>query len=348
MSKIEKIIFQQLEQGEEIVLATILSHAGSTPRTAGTKMLIWPDRKIAGTIGGGVVEAEVIKAGQEIFRTGNAQIRVFDLTVANKADSIDMICGGRLEVLIERIEANPVNLGVFRRLLNTLRKGKKSLMVAALIQESNDIVKTERALLMADGSIEGALELPTSLSETLIEKFHRERSPAVVRFENRRFLVEPTFVPGTVYLFGAGHVSQKLAVLTAMTDFRTVVLDDREEFANKERFSDAEEIRVLSDFDRAFEGLEIDQESYLVIVTRGHSHDKTVLAQALRTEAGYIGMIGSRRKRDTIYKRLLNEGFTSDDLKRVHSPIGLSIGAETPEEIAISIIAELIEVRSEK
>jgi len=125
-----------------------------------------------------------------------------------------------------------------------------------------------------------------------------------------------------------------------------VVLDDRSEFANQERFPKADELRVLDRFENAFSGLSADSNSFLVILTRGHSHDRTVLAQALRTQAGYIGMIGSHRKRDTIYQSLRDEGFTNADLDRVHCPIGLDIGGETPEEIAVSIVAEMIEVHS--
>ena len=126
------------------------------------------------------------------------------------------------------------------------------------------------------------------------------------------------------------------------------MLDDRAEFANAERFAGADAIRVLSDFESCFEDLAIDADSYIVIVTRGHSHDKTVLAQALKAAPGYVGMIGSRRKRETLYGQLRNEGVAADDLNRVYSPIGVKIGAETSQEIAVSIVAELIRVRAER
>ena len=151
---------------------------------------------------------------------------------------------------------------------------------------------------------------------------------------------------GTVYLFGAGHVSLQTAILAKRVGFETVVLDDRMEFANRCRFSDADDVRVLASFEQAFEGLEIHADSYLVILTRGHLHDKTVLQQALKTPAGYIGMIGSRKKRDAVYRALEKEGFSSADFEKVHCPIGLSIGAQSPEEIAVSIVAEMIHARS--
>ncbi|QTA91950.1 XdhC family aldehyde oxidoreductase maturation factor [Desulfonema magnum] len=346
MSRLEQSIYQMIENGESVVLATILSRVGSTPRTAGTKMLIRSDGKIIGTIGGGLVEAQVMKTAPEIFKSANAQVRIFDLTASENAESVDMICGGRLEILLELIEPNPVNLEIFGNLLTFLQKRQKTLIVSALKTERGELKKVERCLLSDHGITHGDLSLSPSLSETLVKETEKERAPVTVTLENQKFVVEPYFTSGTVFLFGAGHVSQKVGFFSKMVDFRTVVLDDREEFANQDRFKDADEIIVLDSFEQALKELTIDKDSYVVIVTRGHNHDKTVLAQSLRTNAGYIGMIGSRQKRDTIYKALLSEGFTSEDLKRVHSPIGLSIGAETPHEIAISIISELIAARA--
>jgi len=142
-----------------------------------------------------------------------------------------------------------------------------------------------------------------------------------------------------------GH---KAFVLAAMVGFRVQVVDDRAVFANTDRFPDAEKIRVIADFDTALKGLPIDRNAFIVIVTRGHLHDQTVLMQALRTKAAYIGMIGSLSKRNHIFNALLKLGFTEADLKRVHAPIGLAIGAETPEEIALSITAELVQTRAKE
>jgi xanthine dehydrogenase accessory factor len=133
-----------------------------------------------------------------------------------------------------------------------------------------------------------------------------------------------------------------------MVGFRVWVLDDREAFANPERFPDAHQLKVLDGFERAFEDLEVTADSYVIIFTRGHLHDKIVLTRALATDAGYIGMIGSRRKRNAIYDALRAEGIPQAEIERVHCPIGLAIGAETPEEIAVSIVAEMISHRSKK
>jgi xanthine dehydrogenase accessory factor len=123
-------------------------------------------------------------------------------------------------------------------------------------------------------------------------------------------------------------------------------MDDRAEFANRQRYPEANTIKVLDNFDNCFP--ELGTDDFVVIVTRGHQYDRDVLAQALKTKAGYIGMIGSKRKREAIYRSLLQEGFTELDLQRVYSPIGLDIGSDTPQEIGMSIVAELVKARAEK
>ena len=151
----------------------------------------------------------------------------------------------------------------------------------------------------------------------------------------------------SLYVFGAGHVARPIVEIAAMVDFRTAVLDDRDQFANRTAFPTADEVIVLKNFDRALDGLQIIDESFVVIVTRGHNFDQRVLEQVLATPAAYIGMIGSRTKVANCFRSLKEKGFDDDQLARVHAPIGLEIGSETPAEIAVSIVAQLIQVRSQ-
>ena len=159
-------------------------------------------------------------------------------------------------------------------------------------------------------------------------------------------LLEPIFSEPTVYLFGAGHISQQLSPLAKRVQFKVVVIDDREMFANRERFPEADEV-IVSDFERCFDQLNIDESSYIVIVTRGHLYDGFVLEQAVKTNARYIGMIGSKKKIHTLYQNLMEKGIPKEALERVHAPIGIDIHSETPEEIGVSIVADLIKVRGE-
>ncbi|HIU25457.1 MAG TPA: XdhC family protein [Candidatus Copromorpha excrementigallinarum] len=152
----------------------------------------------------------------------------------------------------------------------------------------------------------------------------------------------------TAYIFGGGHVAYALEPVLRHVDFKTVVIDDREEYANKERFPKAERTIAEPDFDHAFDHIETDEDSYIIIVTRGHRGDLQVLREALKRPFAYLGMIGSRRKNRLLYDELLKEGVSQELIDRVHAPIGLDIGSETPEEIAISIVAEIIKERAGK
>ena len=159
-------------------------------------------------------------------------------------------------------------------------------------------------------------------------------------------LLEPISSEPTVYIFGGGHVSQQVVPLAKGVSFKVAVIDDREMFANRERFPEADEV-VVSEFEKSFDHLPINDSSYIVIVTRGHLYDGVVLEQAVQTSARYIGMIGSKKKIHTLYQNLIKKGMSRETLNRVHAPIGIDINSETPEEIAVSIVAELIKVRGE-
>jgi len=257
-----------------------------------------------------------------------------------------MICGGRVQVLLEHIAADPATRQIYQGLNEALGTGEKCFLVTDLRAEGVAGAALSRCLVRQDSSLTGEFRHPVEWLPTLVAKAHHSTYPVLASIEHKRFLIERCYMPSTVYLFGAGHVSQEVAELASKVAFQTVVLDDRAEFANRELFPLAEEVRVIDSFTDCLAGLEIDQDSYLVIVTRGHTHDKTVLAQALRTRAGYIGMLGSRKKSVEIRQALLSEGFSEETVARFNCPIGLKIDAETTAEIAVSIVAELIQARA--
>ena len=158
--------------------------------------------------------------------------------------------------------------------------------------------------------------------------------------------IEPIIPTPTVFIFGGGHISLFVSKISAMMGFQVAVIDDRAQFASTERFPEAEQV-IAEKFSLAFPQLKVNRSSYLVIVTRGHAGDQEVLEWALTTEARYIGMIGSRKKIRTVYQNLEEKGAAREKLQRVHAPIGLEIGAMTPEEIAVSIVGQMIQVRRE-
>ena len=252
MDLFEEIV-KMRRAGRRGALATIVHTNGSIPSYESSRMLVREDGSIAGTIGGGCVEAEVWAAAKEVMQKESPRKMVFHLN--NEASYENgLICGGTLEIFVEPILPQPV-----------------------------------------------------------------------------------------LYLFGGGHVSMAVAKAASASGFAIGVVDDREAFANKERFPMAQEI--YSSYEEAFEKLHPNAATYLVIVTRGHKEDMRVLAWAVRTEARYVGMIGSKRKVLSVYKALENEGYKPEEFERVYAPMGLEIGALSPEEIAVSIAAELIAVR---
>jgi xanthine dehydrogenase accessory factor len=254
MDDIYQEIVRVKAEGGEAALVTIVSASGSTPREEGAKMLVRPDGSIFGTIGGGSLEARVIKEAIEVIRQGKPRHHHFTLT-AKGAGELGMICGGDTEVFIEPILTQP-----------------------------------------------------------------------------------------TLYIFGGGHIALALAKIGKLCGFKIAVVDDRAEFASAERFPEADFI-LAEDFAKSFSKLKIDRLSYIVIVTHGHKHDELVLEWAVGTPARYIGMIGSKTKVKTVYSHLLSREISQEQLDRVHAPIGLEIAAQTPEEIAVSILAEIIKVR---
>src|SRR5437763_4942765 len=239
--------------GQRGALATIVHTNGSIPSYESSRMLVREDGSMAGTIGGGCVEAEVWAAAKEVMAKETPRKMVFHLNNEASYDN-GLICGGTLEIFVEPILPQPV-----------------------------------------------------------------------------------------ACIFGGGHISMALAKSANAAGFGIVVIDDREQFANKERFPMAQEL--YASYEDAFARIHPNASSYLVIVTRGHRDDMRVLAWAVRTAARYIGMIGSKRKVLSVYQALEKEGYAPEEFARVYAPMGLDIGALSPEEIAISISAELVAVR---
>jgi xanthine dehydrogenase accessory factor len=336
-------IAELLSMGESIVLATILSRNGSAPRAVGTRMIVRGNGTICGTIGGGILEANVQQLAKRAFHHRGAMVRDFVLS-AEDAGQMGMVCGGRLRVLIQHVDgSDPAYLALYRQAAAFIKRGEPAWLITQI--PTGERVQSGLVQCLSNGSgprvLAGEHDTLGMPSPGMVSP-----EPRVVAQGPSRFLIEPLYSQGVVYIFGAGHISQRLAPLTRLVGFRTVVIDDRTEFANRERFPSADDVVVLPCFHDAMAAFSMEKNSYVVLVTRGHAHDKSLLGKALATRAGYIGMIGSRPKRDAVYQDLEKEGFTSKDFDRVHSPIGISIAAETPEEIAVSIAAELIAVRA--
>jgi Xanthine and CO dehydrogenases maturation factor, XdhC/CoxF family len=328
-------IIDLLKQEESFALATIIRQQGSAPRRTGARMLIRRDGGILGTVGGGALEAAVCESARAIIEQGQARRLCFNLY------DLGMFCGGQVEVALDFVDAHQkVNLEVYEALLRSMKTGQRVWLLAFL----PDGEEKPGGLCLLDGR--GRVYGQALLNDPVLgEKIMR--TDRFTFIDDWSLVVEPVGGAATALLFGAGHIAQRLVPLLNRVGFFTSVIDEREEYANRERFADADSI-LVSSYDSAFRHINVGEQSYIVIITNGHEHDWKVVVQALKTRAAYIGMIASRNKRERVFRSLLDEGYSPDDLQRIHSPIGLDIGAETPEEIAVSIAAEMIKVRAEK
>lgn len=335
-----------LEHGEPFAWVTIVDNLGSSPRHVGAAMLVRTDGSIAGTVGGGALEGAAIRTALETVRAGGSTLMDYNLTNKDSA-KLGMICGGTGTLLIDYI--SPENSGAreyFAALLSLLGRAGKGWTISMVPQDRESQWVSRTCLLDFEGNTHGA----SACSADVLQRFLAGDRTAIkhAQDDTKSFYMQPIGLQGAAYIFGAGHCGEKLARVLSMVDFHVTVVDDRGEFANAGRFPAADRILVPDSFDNVMDSLDIDEDSYLVIVTRGHMFDRTVLAQSLRTPAGYVGMIGSRKKIGETFRALTEAAFAQEDIARVHAPIGLSIGAETPEEIAISIAAQMIQVRAGK
>jgi xanthine dehydrogenase accessory factor len=328
-----------LEAGEGFAWVTILETKGSSPRHSGAAMVVRADGAIAGTIGGGPLEAAIIQRAVDAVGTRRSSVEGFD------SAELGMRCGGGGHVLVEYVDPARAEMReLFLGLVGLLEGGRRGWLVTVVPEGGVADTPVRRCLVGSDGSISGDV---VSDPETLRALPKRGGTyDALLAPAPASTYVDLVGSRGSAYVFGAGHCGEKLVPVLTMLGFFTVVVDDRADFATGERFPTADRIVVPDSFDGVVPSLPIDHDSHVIIVTRGHAHDTDILRQTLRTQAAYIGMIGSRKKVADAFRTLEGEGVASADLARVHAPIGLSIGAETPEEIAISIAAELIHVRA--
>ncbi|MFI3312558.1 MAG: XdhC/CoxI family protein [Eubacteriales bacterium] len=334
MKRIFSEILMAFMNKEDVVLCSIIASSGSTPRGAGAKMAVLSTGKTVGTIGGGAVEFQATETAKEVLRTGESQTKGFILK-RNEVADIGMICGGDVTVYFQYFDGkNTENMRLISDIRNLYHKKVNSWLVTSIgegfVWDMGVYVKGQG--FIGGGSLVESEVLPLCQGKAVLTK---------------NLYVEPLTSGSAVYVFGGGHVSQELVPVISHLDFRTIVYENRPEFANKRLFPGAFDV-IWGSFTDIVDNCDITEEDYIIIMTRGHSDDYDVLGQALRTQANYIGVIGSRKKVAATFARLHEDGFTQRDTERIFTPIGLEIQAETPAEIAISIAAQLISHRANR
>lgn len=328
-----KSITAALKQQQPLILVSILASSGSTPRGAGAMMLVFEDGHTEGTIGGGAVEHAAKLHAKELLASRSSDTVGYCLN-KNDVANLGMVCGGDVTVYFQYLHGEE-ELPLFTYLLDAYTKNDSVWLIRKM--EHNRV--TSMAVYDQTG-----LHFGKGIDEKQLKKLLR--SNAVYQAGDPSYYVEPVVQAGTVYIFGGGHVSQELAPVLVHIGFPVIIFEDREAFADSALFPGVKDV-ILGDFQHISDSVRLTEHDYVVIMTRGHQADFDVLAQVLKLPLSYIGCIGSRSKIAVTKKRLYALGFPENIYDRVHSPIGMDIKAETPQEIAISVAAELIRHRAE-
>jgi xanthine dehydrogenase accessory factor len=320
-------LIETLAAGKTLALATILEAEGSTPQVPGASALFSRAGLEDGTVGGGLLEARVESAALKALGDGRARLMAFRFD-ADPADVEGAICGGAARVLVDPGVGGA--RAVFEKALDGFRKGRLGLLVTEIRPGEGDLVLVERRFFEA-------AEAPVPPGDT---------RPCLVEGEGRLTFIEPVLPLPRLVIAGAGHVGRAVARLGSLLDWIVTVIDDRPEFANAANVPEADEI-VVGGIGEALRRIEDSADNYFVIVTRGHQKDAEALRAVIGRPAAYVGMIGSKTKTELMHGEFLEKGWaTAEEWGRVHAPIGLEIGSKTVEEIAVSIAAELVLVRS--
>lgn len=236
---------------------------------------------------------------------------------------------------------------IYKSLLEKINAGKRAVVVTILDNIHDDINSSQNKALFTQESL---LEYSktSNFDEIIYEKakyaLETGNLQCIKISEEKTYLIEPYFPEPNLIVLGGGHIAKPLVEFGAKAGFSVTVIDDRPSFANKQRFPDAENV-ICESFEKCFDLINLNESSFVVIVTRGHRHDMDCLRQTLKYSTSYVGMIGSKRRVKGVMDQLLSEGYSEEKLNKVNAPIGLEIGAVTPEEIAFSIISQVIQYR---
>jgi xanthine dehydrogenase accessory factor len=346
---------QSIEEGETLAVATIVSTLGSTPREVGAQMVVTASGEVLGTVGGGCGEAEVIR-GAVVIRSRKPSMVKVELMDAIESDS-PAVCGGILNVFVDpwwKDSPSAPCVPLADELLRVQSEGAAAVMATVIDAKNCSAVAPGEKCLVRNGAVKAG----SIRNEKLLQAVIKEAEYRLTREESRQvtlnlpdagckaevfFQVIPAI--RKVIVVGAGHLAIPLVKFAKILGFHITVLDDRVMYASRSRFPDADEV-LVGDMAATLGSLEITPQTYIVLITRGHQFDEPCLRQVIRSPAKYIGMIGSKRRVKACFIRFRDEeGIPEELLKRIYAPIGLDIKAESPEEIALSIIAELVKVR---
>lgn len=337
-----------LERGEACVLATVIQTEGSTPQKPGAKLLVRADGSGVGTLGGGCVEGDIWFAAKTLLRSGGpTEVREYELTEEIAARD-GLICGGTMYFLLDPIR-EPGDFLPQLQQVEQAYDGGTAVGIATLVgtPEDSALVVGTKLFIQENGETQGTLgveALDQAASSKVRELIPYGKCEYITTKGGFKIFVETYTMPPTLVIMGGGHISKALAALALPLGYQFHIVDDRQEFANAERFPDAVST-IVADYDVGLQDIPMNANSAVVVATRGHKYDDMAAEAAVRSPAGYVGILGSKRKNLLIYEELFRKGIPEERIRAVRAPVGLDLGGRTPEEIALSIMAEIVAVR---
>ncbi|WP_347273786.1 XdhC/CoxI family protein [Candidatus Kuenenia sp.] len=347
MYEIFKEILRLAETKEPCVLVTVVCTKGSTPQKDGAKMLILKDGSSIGALGGGCIEGEIWSQAKQLLKeNGMPVLRTYDLNEEFSARD-GMVCGGTMSFFIDPL-ITPHSFEIFAKEILLAYEGYASLALATVVNDrGGKHVPGAKFLVKADGTKQGSLGSETLEREAIGVAGNIALHGEKIFFQasdGTDIYIEGFRARPALILIGGGHVNRAVSRIAAMLDFDVFIVDDRKDYVQKEVFP-AAKVCIISNYRKCLENIPLTKDSYIVVATRGHRYDDLALFAATQTQARFIGLLGSKRKSLEIFKSLLKEDASLEKIKEIHAPIGLNIGAVTPEEIAVSIMAEIIMIR---
>lgn len=335
--------------GIPFAVATVVRTHGSTPQVVGAKLIVTtdPDARPVGTLGGGCVEADAIEAAREVLAGRPSSLREYRLT-EELAWNTGLVCGGTMWILAEPGEATTTcgERNVLGEAVDATSGGAPVAFVTRLRRHERTTEFAGRTAVLADGRLVGTFgdpRLDEQARDAGIEQM-RQGTPRLVSLdESADLLIEPVTSRPHLVVAGGGHVAKAIARQARLLDFDVTILEDRPEFADPARFDGAQV--TTGDVVANIAAFPYSSQTYLVVATRGHKMDADCVLAAARTSVRYIGLLGSRRKTILIEAMLRDEGVDPARLAVIHAPVGLDLGGRTPAEIALSVLAEISQIR---
>ncbi len=331
-------------EGRRYAVCTVVRTVGSTPQVVGAKMIVDDLGRLSGTLGGGCVEGDAFEEARGVLANGTTSLREYELT-EDLAWDTGLVCGGTMWIWIEPGE-RALTVGgreVLGDLLVASNGGRPVALATLLRKNGREIEPAGRLVVETDGRTGGALDDPAldaRARDAATEALRQGTARVVPLDEGNELLIEPVVAKPRLVVAGGGHVGLALARMATLLEYQVTVIDDRPDFAARERFPDGVEV-MKADMVTALETMPIGWNTFVVIATRGHKLDSHCLRAAVKTQARYVGLLGSRRKTILVERMLRDEGVSEERLRQVHAPIGLDLGGRTPAEISLAVMAEI-------